>query len=392
LVAAAAALGLDSLRPPLAALRAARAAAALEGATRLDEAHLALAVRLVLLPRARQLPATAAEAPPTPAVEPAPDPGTAPPPDGADDGADSSDATAPSADADTVLAAAAAALPPGLLAQIAQLGAAAGGGRRAGRAAGRARTPSRGRPIGSRPGQPGAGVRLDLVATLRAAAPWQRLRTRGTAVPGRVAVRQADFRVTRYKARTEMTTVFVVDASGSSAAHRLGEAKGAVELLLGECYVRRDRVALVAFRGAGADVLLPPTRSLVRARRALSRLPAGGGTPLASGLECALALADGIVREGRRAQLVVLTDGRPNVGRDGRGGAADAMRDALAVAAQIRLAEHAVLLIDVAPRPRPFTAECATRMGATLLALPHADAATLAAAASFGSQPRAVPA
>ena len=65
-------------------------------------------------------------------------------------------------------------------------------------------------------------------------------------------VRPEDFRIVRYRQRRGATTIFVVDASGSLAMHRLAEVKGAVELLLADCYVRRDHVALIAFRGAGA--------------------------------------------------------------------------------------------------------------------------------------------
>jgi magnesium chelatase subunit D len=93
--------------------------------------------------------------------------------------------------------------------------------------------------------------------------------------------------VSRFKQRRETTTIFVVDASGSAALHRLAEAKGAVELLLADCYVRRDRVAMLAFRGKGAELMLPPTRSLVRAKRSLAGLPGGGGTPLAAGMDAA---------------------------------------------------------------------------------------------------------
>ena len=131
----------------------------------------------------------------------------------------------------------------------------------------------KGRPVGNRPGDPRRG-RLDLIATLRTAAPWQPLR-RGTDEARRVVVAAEDIRIRRYRQRSETTAIFCVDASGSAALERLAEAKGAVELLLAEAYVRRDRVALVAFRGTGAEVLLPPTRSLVRAKRALAGLPGG---------------------------------------------------------------------------------------------------------------------
>jgi magnesium chelatase subunit D len=100
--------------------------------------------------------------------------------------------------------------------------------------------------------------------------------------PMRIDVRKDDFRIFRLKRRTQTTIIFLVDASGSAAMHRLSEVKGAVELLLADCYVRRDRVALIAFRRKSAELLLPPTRSLVRAKRSLAALAAGGGTPLAS--------------------------------------------------------------------------------------------------------------
>ncbi len=79
-------------------------------------------------------------------------------------------------------------------------------------------------------------------------------------VQRRIHVRPEDFHVTRFRQLGQTTTVFVVDASGSSALHRLAEAKGAVELLLADCYVRRDRVAVLAFRGSAAELLLPPTQ------------------------------------------------------------------------------------------------------------------------------------
>lgn len=132
-------------------------------------------------------------------------------------------------------------------------------------------------------------------------------------------VRRDDLRIRILKQRTETTTVFCVDASGSAALERLAEAKGAVELLLAEAYVRRDRVALVAFRGTGAELVLPPTRSLTRAKRGLSGLPGGGGTPLAAGIDAAVAVALGVRRGGSRPAIVLLTDGRANVARSGEG-------------------------------------------------------------------------
>jgi magnesium chelatase subunit D len=105
-------------------------------------------------------------------------------------------------------------------------------------------------------------------------------------VTRRIEVHPDDFRIVRFRQRTETSIVFAVDASGSTTAlHRLGEAKGAVELLLTDCYVRRDHVALIAFRGRDATLSLPPTRSLARAKRCLAGLPGGGATPLATGIE-----------------------------------------------------------------------------------------------------------
>ena len=98
--------------------------------------------------------------------------------------------------------------------------------------------------------------------------------------------------------------------------HRLGEAKGAVELLLADCYVRRDQVALLAFRGQGATLLLPPTGSLLRAKRSLAGLPGGGPTPLAAGIEAAVTLA-GTIRRAGRTPVITLADRRTGQYRTG---------------------------------------------------------------------------
>ena len=160
----------------------------------------------------------------------------------------------------------------------------------------------------------------------------------------------------------------------------LGEATGAVELVLAECYVRRDRVALIGFRGKAAELLLPPTTSLVRARRSLAGLPGGGGTPLAAGIEAGFLLADTLRRRGQTPILLLLSDGRANVARDGTPGRARAEADALAAAAAIRAAGMACLVIDISPRATPQARAIAAAMGATYLPLPYADAARLSRA------------
>lgn len=240
----------------------------------------------------------------------------------------------------------------------------------------------RGRPIGTREGEPRSGARLHVLDTLKAAAAWQSLRRRpdaAAAVP-RIELRRSDFRIVRLRQRSRTTAVFAVDASGSAALHRLAEAKGAVELLLADCYVRRDEVALIAFRGRGADLLLPPTRSLPRARRCLAGLPGGGTTPLAAGIEAAVTLAGIVRRSGRTAVIALLTDGRANVARDGTASRAQGEPDALASARLALASGLAALLIDTSPRPNPFARRLAETMHARYLALPHADAASLSRA------------
>jgi magnesium chelatase subunit D len=374
LCATAAALGIVSLRAPLLALRAACAAAALDGRDQVGEADLQLAARLVLGPRACRLPATKNE-------EAAPPPETPPEPPTGEDGADEPPPLDPAqADVpleDLVLEAARAAIPAQLLERLRIDGAAGAAPAGAGRAGAPRASTLRGRPTGTRRGAPRRGARLALVDTLRAAAPWQPLRRRERSTVGRLDVRPEDFRVARFQQRSETTAVFAIDASGSSALHRLAEAKGAVELLLADCYVRRDRVAVIAFRQRGAELLLAPTRSLVRAKRCLSALPGGGGTPLAAGIDAAAALGEAVRRGGRTPLLVLLTDGRANVARDGGGGRARADDDARAAARRVRVSRLPALLVDTSPEPQPATARLAAEMAAAYLPLPHADATTL---------------
>ncbi|MBB3905040.1 magnesium chelatase subunit D [Methylobacterium brachythecii] len=379
LCATAADLGIVSLRAPLLAARIARLVARLDGRAGLTEADLVEAARLVLAPRATRLPASD----PSEAPEPRFEEGAGPAPNDSPMDGEAPESEAQSKNLDEiVLEAARAAIPPNLLAQLLAGGPRLRGGK-AGRMGAAASAPRTGRPIGSRAGDPRRG-RLDLIATLRAAAPWQRLRRRQvpyaviSGSPG-IVVLPDDIRIKTLRQRTETTTIFCVDASGSAALERLAETKGAIELLLAESYVRRDRVALVAFRGAGAEVMLPPTRSLARAKRVLAGLPGGGGTPLAAGIDAAATLALGIRRGGGSPVIVLLTDGRANVSRSGEGGRVRAGEEALAAGRMLRAFGLPALLIDTGARP-----EGARRLAdvaeARYVPLPHADAGAMSAA------------
>jgi magnesium chelatase subunit D len=378
------ALGVASLRAGLHTLRASRAIAALAGHTRVEDDDVERAVRLVLAPRATRVPnapEAEAEPPPTP-----PSAEETPPED--QDGED--DTTPPSLE-ELLVAAAAASIPPDLLASLALDRPARSARETSGTSGAKRRAKARGRPAGTRRGRPEDGERLSVVETLRAAAPWQRLRraARGGADATRVHVRLDDFRVTRFVSRTETLAIFVVDASGSSALQRMAEAKGAVETVLADCYARRDGVALIAFRGTRADLLLPPTRSLVRAKRALAELPGGGATPLAAAIDAATALALDARRRGQSPLVVFMTDGRGNVARDGTLDRACGEADATQAARALRAADVPALLVDTSPRPRPAASAVAAAMGARYVPLPAADARAIAdlVAPRDGSRP-----
>ncbi|KQO74438.1 magnesium chelatase subunit D [Methylobacterium sp. Leaf88] len=365
LCAVAAALGIASLRAPLLALRIARL---LAGHKALRARDVREAACLVLAPRATRLPSSPEDAEAAPAERPE---------SPASDGTESSDQGLEPG-AESLVEAARAAIPPDLLARLGAAGAAPSSPK-AGRVGAVMQAPRSGRPAGTRPGSPRTG-RLALLPTLRAAAPWQRLRSGAEGAPRLIQVRSDDFRITRFRQRSETTTIFAVDASGSAALERLAEAKGAVELLLAEAYVRRDKVALVAFRGAGAEIVLAPTRALARARRGLSALPGGGGTPLASGLDAAGTLARAVRRGGGTPVVVVLTDGRANVARSGAPGRVAAGAEALNAAGLLRADAIRTILIDTAARPQETARRLAEAMGARYVPLPYADAAAMSTA------------
>ena len=373
LAATAAALGIHSVRPLLFAERCAAAHARSAGRDRIADEDLQAAVRLVLGPRATQVPQREEE-PHRPQEEPSPP------------GQDSSEGKEPQNIEgipleDLLLEAAAAAIPPHILDQIEGRVRQAGKGQ-GGRAGSKQQSTRRGRPKGTRPGVPGNGKRLALIDTLRTAAPWQTIRRNesGNPDPDRIHVRKSDLRVHHYEERQESLTIFAVDASGSSALSRLAEAKGAVELMLAEAYVKRSQVALIAFRKEGAEVLLPPTRSLTRARRALSALPGGGGTPLAAGLIAARQLAEAARKRGQTPTIAMLTDGKGNVMLDGSASRAGAKAEMQEVAKGIAVLGLNSIVIDISPRPRPEAAELAAALRGRYLPLPKARSSALVAA------------
>ena len=175
---------------------------------------------------------------------------------------------------------------------------------------------------------------LALVDTLRAAAPYQRLRaatkmeqeklsTQSQQLEHQggkelsIVVKPQDYRRKAREKRVGAYQLFVVDASGSMAArHRMEATKAAILSLLRDSYIHRDSVGLIAFRKESAEVLLPFTRSVERAERLLASMPTGGKTPLSKGLRMAYTMCDRLLRAHRaeRIQIICITDGRATSG------------------------------------------------------------------------------
>jgi magnesium chelatase subunit D len=233
---------------------------------------------------------------------------------------------------------------------------------------------STGRRVGSTMAPTGP---VHLPATIRAAA------TRGSAAnrspaAGRLRVLPGDLRRSVLQGRESNLVLLCVDASGSMAARRRMEAvKSAVLSLLLDAYQRRDKVGLVTFRGAAADLTLPPTGSVDIAARRLRDLPHGGRTPLAEGLQTAYDTlrVERLRDPNRRALLVVVTDGRATSGPD-------ALARAGRVATQLRLegVESVVLDCESGRFRMGLAARLAGQLGAE-----HLPVGELAASAIIGA-------
>jgi len=366
----AARMGIHSIRAPLHALRTARALTAVSNNT---QEAIQWAIRLCLVPRMLTLP---------PAEDDLQDEAKADPPTDSVDGDPNSNQQSQTEE-DLMLKAAKALLPKDLLTSLAAMdlrGATPSGGSKSGAKRSGNR---RGRRLPSRKARASSAARIDLLATLRAAAPWQPLRRKARPRdPRAILIEPGDIHTRRTQDVSDRAIVFAVDASGSSALARLAEAKGAIEILLAEAYSRRDHVALIAFRGEGADGLLPPTRSIVQTKRRLAALPGGGGTPLAAGLRAAHETLDHAIRKGMAPTLVILTDGVANIALDGQPGRSKAGEDALAMAKALRIQSAPIILIDTARRQQPLAQDLSKALTARYVPMPRADARRMAGAVS----------
>ena len=196
---------------------------------------------------------------------------------------------------------------------------------------------ARGRHVGSRVPHPERALgTVDAPGTLLAAAARRR-------PPGPVRVEEQDLREPVRRQVPPWLVVMVVDASGSMRVReRLAAARGAVLALLVDAYQRRDRVALVTFRGETAETVLRPTGSTEVARARLQGMATGGRTPLAAGIRHGLALATGRRHAVDRPLLVVVSDGRATWAADGE----DPLTAALAAAAGVKAAGVDALVVD----------------------------------------------
>jgi magnesium chelatase subunit D len=320
LIQTALSLGVEGNRADIFCIRAAIASAALAQRSDVEEEDMKLAIKLTLIPRATRMPDREVSAEDMPPQE---EPPADEEPEAEDEEAqaDTPDAEAEEEQKETpdmieelMMDAIEMELPDNILnISLASKKKSKSGSR------GEALNNRRGRFVRAQPGEMRSG-KVALIPTLISAAPWQESRRqenlkKGVLKKNALIISKDDVKIKRFRDKSGTLFIFMVDASGSMALNRMRQAKGAVASLLQNAYVHRDQVALISFRGKQAQVLLPPSQSVDRAKRELDVLPTGGGTPLASALYIGWETAKQARTKGiSQIMFVMITDGRGNIG------------------------------------------------------------------------------